>query len=483
MFIFDITNVQRLCYSIFCKGFPIIDNFIVGIISISDKYTNTKFVEWGVKVMRMVDVIEKKRNGHELDESELQFVIEGFTDGSIPDYQMSAFAMAVYFQGMTQQERVILTELMVKSGDQIDLSEIEGIKVDKHSTGGVGDTTTLVLAPLVASLGVPVAKMSGRGLGHTGGTIDKLEAVPGFHVEISNDEFIRLVNTNKIAVIGQSGDLTPADKKLYALRDVTATVDSIPLIASSIMSKKIAAGADAIVLDVKTGDGAFMKNLDDAKELATAMVNIGNGVGRNTKAIISDMSQPLGFAVGNALEIKEAIDTLVGKGPADLHELCLTLGSHMVMLAGKADSTEEAREMLLEVMKNGKALETFKIFLASQGGDASVIDDPTKLPTAKYTIEVPAKSAGYVAAIGAEEIGVAAMMLGAGRATKESVIDLAVGVVLNKKVGDQVAEGESLVTIHANTEDVAQVMSKIYGAYKISEEKVEAPTLIYTEIH
>ncbi len=433
--------------------------------------------------MRMVDVIEKKRNGHELNKSEIQFVIEGFTNGSIPDYQMSAFAMAIYFQGMTQEERVNLTELMVESGDQIDLSQINGVKVDKHSTGGVGDTTTLVLASLVAALGVPVAKMSGRGLGHTGGTIDKLEAVPGFHVEISNEDFINLVNKNKIAVIGQSGDLTPADKKLYALRDVTATVDSIPLIASSIMSKKIAAGADAIVLDVKTGDGAFMKNLDDAKELARAMVDIGNGVGRNTKAIISDMSQPLGFAVGNALEIKEAIDTLVGKGPADLHELCLTLGSHMVILAGKAKTTEEARGMLEEVMHNGKALEVFKTFLASQGGDASVIDDPSKLPTAKYLIEVPAKTSGYVSGIQAEEIGVAAMMLGAGRATKESVIDLAVGIVLNKKVGDEVAEGESLVTVHSNSEEIANVLEKIYGAYNISAEKVQAPTLIYTEIH
>ncbi|OCA81145.1 pyrimidine-nucleoside phosphorylase [Pradoshia sp. D12] len=433
--------------------------------------------------MRMVDVIEKKRNGHELNKNEIQFVIEGFTNGSIPDYQMSAFAMAIYFQGMTQEERVNLTELMVESGDQIDLSQINGVKVDKHSTGGVGDTTTLVLAPLVAALGVPVAKMSGRGLGHTGGTIDKLEAVPGFHVEISNEDFINLVNKNKIAVIGQSGDLTPADKKLYALRDVTATVDSIPLIASSIMSKKIAAGADAIVLDVKTGDGAFMKNLDDAKELARAMVDIGNGVGRNTKAIISDMSQPLGFAVGNALEIKEAIDTLVGKGPADLHELCLTLGSHMVILAGKAETTEEARGMLEEVMHNGKALEVFKTFLASQGGDASVIDDPSKLPTAKYLIEVPAKTSGYVSGIQAEEIGVAAMMLGAGRATKESVIDLAVGIVLNKKVGDEVAEGESLVTVHSNSEEIANVLEKIYGAYNISTEKVQAPTLIYTEIH
>jgi len=433
--------------------------------------------------MRMVDVIEKKRNGQELSKAEIDFLIEGYTDGSIPDYQMSAFAMAVFFQGMTKDERVYLTEAMVKSGDQIDLSAIEGIKVDKHSTGGVGDTTTLVLAPLVAALGVPVAKMSGRGLGHTGGTIDKLESVPGFHVEITNDEFLRLVNTNKIAVIGQSANLTPADKKLYALRDVTATVDSIPLIASSIMSKKIAAGADAIVLDVKTGSGAFMKSLEDAEELAKAMVDIGNGVGRNTKAIISDMSQPLGFAIGNALEVKEAIDTLQGKGPADLHELSLVLGSHMVTLAGKAASLEEARAMLEEVMRNGKALEAFKTFLASQGGDASVVDDPSKLPTAKYLIEVPAKASGYVSAITAEEIGVAAMMLGAGRLTKESPIDLAVGIVLHKKVGDSVQAGEALVTIHSNNEQVAEVMEKVYGAYQIVSEKVTPPTLIYKEIH
>lgn len=433
--------------------------------------------------MRMVDVIEKKRNGQELSQSEIQFLIEGYTNGTIPDYQMSAFAMAVYFQGMTKEERVYLTEAMVQSGDQIDLSGIEGIKVDKHSTGGVGDTTTLVLAPLVAALGVPVAKMSGRGLGHTGGTIDKLESVPGFHVEITNDQFLRLVNTNKIAVIGQSANLTPADKKLYALRDVTATVDSIPLIASSIMSKKIAAGADAIVLDVKTGSGAFMKSLEEAEELAKAMVEIGNGVGRKTKAIISDMSQPLGFAIGNALEVKEAIDTLRGEGPEDLHELCLTLGSHMVTLAGKASTLEEARAMLEEVMQNGKALETFKTFLASQGGDASVVDAPSRLPTAAYQIEVPAKQSGYVAEITAEEIGIAAMMLGAGRITKESKIDLAVGVVLHKKVGDAVNQGEALVTIHSNTEQAAEVIEKIYGAYKLVSERVTAPTLIYKEIH
>jgi pyrimidine-nucleoside phosphorylase len=433
--------------------------------------------------MRMVDVIEKKRNGFELTKEEIQFLINGFTNGSIPDYQMSAFSMAVFFQGMTKEERVYLTEAIVQSGDQIDLSGIEGIKVDKHSTGGVGDTTTLVLAPLVASVGVPVAKMSGRGLGHTGGTIDKLESVKGFHVEITNDEFIRLVNTNKIAVIGQSANLTPADKKLYSLRDVTATVDSIPLIASSIMSKKIAAGADAIVLDVKTGSGAFMKNLDDAKELAQTMVDIGNGVGRQTKAIISDMSQPLGFAIGNALEVKEAIDTLSGQGPEDLHELCLTLGSHMVVLAEKATDLQQAREMLEESIRNGKALQSFKTFLAAQGGDVSVVDDPTKLPTAKYTTEVPAPKTGFVAEITAEMVGIAAMMLGAGRITKESVIDLAVGVVLHKKVGNFVQKGDALVTIHSNQENVQEVMEKIYAAYKLVDEKVAQPTLIYTEIH
>ncbi|MBN8252254.1 pyrimidine-nucleoside phosphorylase [Priestia flexa] len=433
--------------------------------------------------MRVVDLIEKKRNGLELTKSEIDFIITEYTNGNLPDYQMSALAMAIYFQDMTQEERVHLTTAMVNSGDQIDLSEIEGIKVDKHSTGGVGDTTTLVLGPLVAAVGVPVAKMSGRGLGHTGGTIDKLEAVPGFHVEITNDEFIRLVNTNKLAVIGQSGDLTPADKSLYALRDVTATVDSIPLIASSIMSKKIAAGADAICLDVKTGNGAFMKDLKDAEALAQAMVEIGKGVGRNTKAIISDMSQPLGFAVGNALEVKEAIDTLKGEGPEDLTELCLTLGSHMVMLAKKASSLEEARALLIEVIDNGQALATFKTFLEAQGGDASVVDDPSQLPDASYKISVPAKADGYVSEIVAEQIGVAAMKLGAGRATKESVIDLAVGVVLHKKVGDAVKKGDTLVTIHSNSENVDEVMNVIYDSYTIVSEQVDAPTLIYKEIH
>ncbi|WP_413309042.1 pyrimidine-nucleoside phosphorylase [Bacillus sp. 1P10SD] len=432
--------------------------------------------------MRMVDLIEKKRDGHELTTEEIKFIINGYTDGSIPDYQVSALTMAIYFKGMTEKERADLTMAMVESGDQIDLSQIEGIKVDKHSTGGVGDTTTLVLGPLVAALGVPVAKMSGRGLGHTGGTIDKLEAVEGFHVEIENQEFIDLVNKNKIAVIGQSGNLTPADKKLYALRDVTATVDSIPLIASSIMSKKIAAGADAIVLDVKTGAGAFMKTLDDSRELAKAMVRIGNNVGRRTMAVISDMSQPLGYAIGNALEVKEAIDTLKGEGPEDLTELCLTLGSHMVYLAEKASSLEEARTLLENVIKDGSALDKLKVFLSSQGGDASIVDDPSKMPQAKYVIELEAKEDGFVSEIVADEVGTAAMLLGAGRATKESVIDLAVGLVLRKKIGDQVKKGESLVTIYSNFEDVNEVKEKLYENITISSSKVEAPILVHEEI-
>lgn len=431
--------------------------------------------------MRMVDIIEKKRDGQELTTAEINFFIEGYTKGEIPDYQASALAMAIYFQDMNNRERADLTRAMVESGDTIDLSAIDGIKVDKHSTGGVGDTTTLVLAPLVASLGVPVAKMSGRGLGHTGGTIDKLESIAGFHVELTRGQFIDLVNRDKVAVIGQSGNLTPADKKLYALRDVTGTVNSIPLIASSIMSKKIAAGADAIVLDVKTGDGAFMKTQEDAEELAHAMVRIGNHVGRKTIAIISDMSQPLGFAIGNALEVKEAIETLQGKGPKDLTELVLTLGSQMVILAGKAKTSEEAKEMLLDAIHSGKALAKFKEFLANQGGDASIVDDLTKLPQAKYKIELPAKQSGYISRMVADEIGVASMILGAGRATKEDVIDLAVGLVLHKKVGDKVEEGESILTIYSNHENVEDVKQKLYDNIFIAD-TATAPTLIHTVI-
>lgn len=431
--------------------------------------------------MRMVDIIEKKRDGHELTTAEINFFIEGYTKGEIPDYQASALAMAIYFQDMNDRERADLTRAMVESGDTIDLSAIDGVKVDKHSTGGVGDTTTLVLAPLVASLGIPVAKMSGRGLGHTGGTIDKLESIAGFHVELTREQFIDLVNRDKVAVIGQSGNLTPADKKLYALRDVTGTVNSIPLIASSIMSKKIAAGADAIVLDVKTGDGAFMKTQEDAEKLAHAMVRIGNHVGRKTIAIISDMSQPLGFAIGNALEVKEAIETLQGKGPKDLTELVLTLGSQMVILAGKAKTSEEAKEMLLDAIHSGKALAKFKEFLANQGGDASIVDDLTKLPQAKYKIELPAKQSGFVSRMIADEIGIASMILGAGRATKEDVIDLAVGLVLHKKVGDKVEEGESILTIYSNRENVEDVKQKLYDNIFIAD-TATAPTLIHTVI-
>lgn len=431
--------------------------------------------------MRMVDVIEKKRNGLELTKEEIQFFVDGYTDGTIPDYQASALLMAIYFQDMTDEERANLTLAMVDSGDVIDLSGIEGVKVDKHSTGGVGDTTTLVLAPLIAALDIPFAKMSGRGLGHTGGTLDKLESFDGFHIEISDEEFINIVNKDKIAVIGQSGNLTPADKKLYALRDVTGTVSSIPLIAGSIMSKKIAAGADAIVLDVKTGAGAFMKTEEDAEKLAEAMVRIGNLVGRKTMAIISDMSQPLGRAIGNSLEIKEAIDTLKGNGPEDLNELVLTLGSQMVVLAGKTDSLEEARQMLLGVIADGSALEKFAVFVKNQGGNPEWVNHPELLPQAKYTVEVTADKDGVVSEIVADAIGVAAMKLGAGRATKEDEIDLAVGLMLNKKIGDPVKTGESLVTIYANKKDVSEVEAMIKENIKIGTSG-KAPTLVYKQI-
>lgn len=428
--------------------------------------------------MRMIDIIEKKRDGKSLTREEIEFFVNGYTRGEVPDYQASSLAMAIFFQDMNDEERAALTMSMVNSGERIDLSDINGIKVDKHSTGGVGDTTTLVLAPLVAAVGVPVAKMSGRGLGHTGGTIDKLESVKGFNVEISEKDFIKLVNDNQVAVIGQSGNLTPADKKLYALRDVTGTVNSIPLIASSIMSKKIAAGADAIVLDVKTGSGAFMKTLDDAEALAHAMVRIGNNVGRNTMAIISDMSQPLGNAVCNALELKEAIATLKGNGPKDLTELVLTLGSQMVVLAEQAESLDEARQMLVDAIKTGKALNKFKTFLSNQGGDDSIVDSPEKLPSAKYQVEFKAKKDGFITEIIANEIGVASMMLGAGRQTKEDVIDLGVGIVLNKKVGEHVEKDENILTIHTNTKKIDDILNKLDNSITI-DSKGEAPTLIH----
>ncbi len=427
---------------------------------------------------RMVDVIEKKRNGGLLTKEEIELFVEGYTNGTIPDYQASAFLMAVYFKGMEPEEQAHLTMAMVESGEQIDLSAIKGSKVDKHSTGGVGDTTTLILVPLVAACGVPVAKMSGRGLGHTGGTLDKLEALDGFHIELSKDEFVKQVNDLKLAVIGQSGNLTPADQKIYALRDVTATVDSIPLIASSIMSKKIAAGADAIVLDVKSGDGAFMKTMEASKALAESMVAIGEQVGRNTMAIISDMSQPLGNAIGNALEVKEAIETLKGEGPEDLTELCLTLGSQMVVVGGKADTLEEARELLKEVIENGQALSLFGDLIEAQGGNRAVIEDLSLLPQAQYQIPVAAEKSGYITKMEADDIGIAAMLLGAGRATKEDEIDLAVGIMLDKKVGDYVEKGETFATIHANAEDVSQSTALLLEHIHIEKEKVSPPALI-----
>jgi pyrimidine-nucleoside phosphorylase len=427
--------------------------------------------------MRMVDLIEKKRDGKSLTKEEIDYIVTAYTEGSIPDYQMSALLMAIFYVDMTDEEITNLTLAMANSGEVIDLSSIEGIKVDKHSTGGVGDTTTLILAPLVASVGVPVAKMSGRGLGYTGGTLDKLEAIPGFKIELSEANFIRLVNESKVAVIGQSGDLAPADKKLYALRDVTATVSSIPLIASSIMSKKIAAGADAIVLDVTTGDGAFMKNLEDAKRLAQTMVRIGKLANRQTMAVISDMSQPLGEAIGNSLEVVEAIETLQGKGPKDLEEMCYALGSQMVVLAKKADSLEEARQLLEEALHSGKALEKFRQMITDQGGDASVIDDPSKILTAKYEVEVPAKTSGVVTKLVANELGIAAMMLGAGRKTKDEDIDHAVGIKLHKKVGESVTEGESLLTIYSNTEAIEDVKALIDQNIEIGEDGAEPPLI------
>lgn len=429
--------------------------------------------------MRMYDLILKKRSNKELSTEEINYFIENYTNGNIPDYQISALLMAIYFNKMNKRETSDLTMAMVNSGDILDLKAINGIKVDKHSTGGVGDTTTLVLGPMVASLGIPVAKMSGRGLGHTGGTIDKLESFKGFSVEMSNEKFIDNVNKFKLAVGGQTGDLAPADKKLYALRDVTATVDNVSLIASSIMSKKIAAGADAIVLDVKVGDGAFMKTPEAARELAEEMVGIGKHVGRKTVAIISDMDQPLGQAIGNALEIKEAIETLQGRGPKDLMELCLTLGSNMIVLADKAKNITDARKMLEETISSGKALEKLKEFVNAQGGDSSAIDNTDKLPKAKYIIPVKSDKSGVIIKINAQNIGIVAMELGAGRVTKDSILDLAVGIILNKKRGDKVVEGDILAYVHANDKEKGyKVVNDILSNYILGD-SVENIPLIY----
>lgn len=430
--------------------------------------------------MRMYDLILKKRNGAELSKEEINYFVDNYTNNKIPDYQVSALMMAIFFKKMNSRETADLTMAMVNSGDVLDLSQIEGIKVDKHSTGGVGDTTTLVLGPMVAALGIPVAKMSGRGLGHTGGTIDKLETFKGFSVEMPNKKFIRNVNTIKLAVGGQTGDLAPADKKLYALRDVTATVDNVSLIASSIMSKKIAAGADCIVLDVKVGDGAFMKTSEAAFELANEMVSIGSNVKRETVAIISDMDQPLGFAVGNALEVKEAIDTLKGHGPKDLQELCLTIGSHMVVLAKKAKDENEARAMLLETISSGSALNKLKDFVAAQGGDVSIIEDTDLLPKAEFIVPVKSNEEGYVKKINAENIGLIAMELGAGRATKESTIDLSVGIVLEKKRGDKVNAGDVIAYVHSNDEAKAlDAKNKVLDNYVIDKQYTDDIPLIY----
>ena len=403
--------------------------------------------------MRMYDLIMKKRKGEELTTEEINFFVDGFTKGEIPDYQASAMLMAIFFNKMNKRETADLTNAMVESGDKIDLSNIKGVKVDKHSTGGVGDKTSICLTPLVASLGIPVAKMSGRGLGHTGGTIDKLETFKGFSVELTEEQFMENVNKINIAIMGQSGNLVPADKKLYALRDVTATVDNMSLIASSIMSKKLASGADAIVLDVKVGDGAFMKTPETAKELAQEMVDIGKHLGRETIGVISDMDQPLGYAIGNSLEVIEAIELLKGNGPKDLLELTLTIGSNMLLCAKMAESEEEARKMLMENIKNGKGLEKLKDFVKAQGGDITPIDDYSKFPQAKYVEKVTSPVDGYITKIHAEAFGLIAMELGAGRATKESEIDLAVGIVLNKKRGEKVNKGDVLAYIHSNNED------------------------------
>lgn len=424
--------------------------------------------------MRMYDFIVRKRNNGILTQEELEWIIRGYTKGDIPDYQMSALMMAIYFNGMTEEETLNLTMAMAKSGDFLDLSNIPGIKVDKHSTGGVGDKTSLALTPMVAALGVPVAKMSGRGLGHTGGTIDKLESFEGFTTAISLEAFEKNVNEIGISIMEQTKDLAPADKKLYALRDVTATVDQMSLIASSIMSKKLASGADAIVLDVKTGSGAFMKNEEEARKLAEEMVRIGNGAGRKTMAVISDMDQPLGYAVGNALEVKEAIDTLKGNGPEDFTELCMTLGAYMLMAGGKADSVDNAKTMLSEVINNGKALDKLAEFVERQGGNKEDVYDYDRLPKAAIVKDIKSEKSGYVSKINCEEIGVCSIILGGGRETKESKIDLSVGLVLKKKVGDYVTKGETLAVIHANDEGKLEAAkARFLKAYSFSDVRNE----------
>ena len=429
--------------------------------------------------MLMTDIICKKRDGEALTKEEIGFFVKGYVSGEIPDYQASALCMAIYFRGMNDDEILDLTLAMMNSGETVDLSGIEGIKADKHSTGGVGDKTSLVLCPMAAAAGLKIAKMSGRGLGHTGGTIDKLESFPGFTVEISEERFLENVNRIGISIIGQSKNLVPADKKLYALRDVTGTVPSVPLIVSSIMSKKLASGGDIIVLDVKCGSGSFMKTKEEAEVLAKQLVRVGKAAGKKTAAVITDMDEPLGNAVGNALEVKEAIAVLKGEKKGDLYELCMTLGSLMLVSAEKAASLEEARKMLEKTISDGSALKKLAEMVEAQGGDGRYVYDTSLLPGAEFTLEVPAPCNGYVKHIEADHIGLASMHLGGGRATKEDTIDLSVGIVINRKVGDHVSEGESIATIHANYRNKAHDAAEaVLRAYEFSEEKTVREPLI-----
>nr|WP_300004462.1 pyrimidine-nucleoside phosphorylase [Tissierella sp.] len=434
--------------------------------------------------MRVYDIIKKKRDGLILSEEEIKFFIEGYTDGSIPDYQISALLMAIFINKMNDEETLFLTKAMVESGESVDLSSIEGIKVDKHSTGGVGDSITLILGPIIAACDVPFVKMSGRGLGHTGGTLDKLEAIDGFKIDISKEEFIKNANEINISITSQTANITPADKKLYSLRDVTATVDNISLIASSIMSKKLAIESDGIILDVKVGSGAFMKDLDQARELAETMVKIGKNYGRETMAVVTNMDQPLGNAIGNNLEVKEAIDILKGKGPEDLLQLSIILGSKLLLLAKRVKSEEEGRELVKEVIKSGKGYEKLIELVKYQHGDIKQIENPDLFPKSKYVTQVKSLKAGYIQAINAEDIGKCALILGAGRETMDSVIDLATGLILNKKVDDPVEVGETLVYIHSNDKDKASIVEeKLLDIYKIGEKNKEQQKLIFDEIH
>lgn len=429
--------------------------------------------------MRMYDIITKKKHGEELTDLEIQEFVTEYTAGNIPDYQVSALMMAIYFRGMTDRETSTLTMAMSTSGDTVDLSEFGSLTVDKHSTGGVGDKTTMVVAPIAASLGCRLAKMSGRGLGHTGGTVDKLESFPGFDTSLPPDKFFQQVRDHGIAVIGQSGNFAPADKKLYALRDVTATVDSIPLITSSIMSKKLAAGSASIVLDVKCGSGAFMREPEDAETLATKMVEIGKRCGRNMAALITNMDIPLGFAIGNSLEVKEAYEVLSGRGPADLREVCVELATNMVSLSLGIDP-EDAKARVLDAIESGKGRAKFAEWIVAQGGDADLAADPSKLPESSIKYEIKAREAGYISKMNAEEIGVASVVLGAGRETKDSVIDHSAGIVLVKKLGDKVEIGDTLAVLHTNNESaIPSAESKFLGAISYSADKVELGKLIY----